>query len=150
MLEVFLSRHLVWRVIAVLAVVGAAAYLVSTRPIRLGLDLEGGTQIVLQAQDTQSQQVVDVAADGEGRNARESSGEIVLPDEEGNRLRLEEAALTGDAVGNARAEPDAQLGLAWQVTISWRGNGGDTGAHNHRRPARRAAGHPPPRLAGVL
>jgi DtxR family Mn-dependent transcriptional regulator len=54
-----LSRHLVWRTLAVLAVVGVAVYLVSTRPIRLGLDLEGGTQIVLQAQDTESQRIDD-------------------------------------------------------------------------------------------
>jgi hypothetical protein len=38
-----LSRHLVWRVLAVLAVVGGAVAVVSTRQIRLGLDLEGGT-----------------------------------------------------------------------------------------------------------
>src|SRR5918996_6619059 len=212
MLEVFLSRHLVWRVIAVLAVVGAAAYLVSTRPIRLGLDLEGGTQIVLQAQDTQSQQVdddtltrtvevmrrrvdelgvaepslqrsggdriiielpgvtdpeealevigrtaqltfhrvVDVVADAQGGNVRESAGEIVLPDEDGSRLRLEAAALTGDAVGNARAEPDAQLGLAWQVTISWRGNGGDRWSDITGEAACEPAGAPQRRVAIVL
>ena len=208
-----MSRHLVWRVIAVLAVVGAAAYLVSTRQIRLGLDLEGGTQIVLQAQDTQSQQVDDdtltrtvevmrrrvdelgvaepslqrsggdriiielpgvtdpeealevigrtaqltfhrVAdvgtANRQERSDRESADELVLPDEDGNRLRLEEAALTGDAVGNARAEPDAQLGLAWQVTISWRGNGGDTWADVTGDAACESVGTPQRRVAIVL
>jgi len=45
-----LSRHLGWRLVAVLALLGAAAALVATRPARLGLDLRGGTQIVLQAQ----------------------------------------------------------------------------------------------------
>lgn len=52
-----MSRHLVWRALAVLAVIGGAAALVATRPIRLGLDLRGGTQIVLEAQDTETQQV---------------------------------------------------------------------------------------------
>ncbi len=35
----------------------AAAALVATRPVRLGLDLRGGTQIVLEAQDTERQKV---------------------------------------------------------------------------------------------
>src|SRR5215216_5560807 len=44
-------RHLGWRVLAVLLVLGAAGWLVATRPARLGLDLRGGTQIVLEAKD---------------------------------------------------------------------------------------------------
>lgn len=44
-----MSRHLRWRVFAVLAVVGGAAALVATRPVRPGLELRGGTQIVLEA-----------------------------------------------------------------------------------------------------
>jgi SecD/SecF fusion protein len=190
-----------------------AVYLVSTRPIRLGLDLEGGTQIVLQAQDTESQRidddtltrtlevmrrrvdelgvaepslqrsggdriiielpgvtdpqealevigrtaqltfhrVVDIAApEGQERNARESAGELVLPDEDGNRLILEESALTGDAVGNARAEPDTQLGLAWQVTISWRSSGGDRWSEITGDAACEPPGNPQRRVAIVL
>jgi SecD/SecF fusion protein len=41
-----------WRAVAVLVAVAGAAYLAFTKPVRLGLDLEGGTQIVLEAQDT--------------------------------------------------------------------------------------------------
>ncbi len=41
-----------WRVAVVLAAVVAAAFLIATRPARLGLDLRGGTQIVLEAKDT--------------------------------------------------------------------------------------------------
>jgi SecD/SecF fusion protein len=41
-----------WRGVAVLVAVAGAAYLAFTKPVRLGLDLEGGTQIVLEAQDT--------------------------------------------------------------------------------------------------
>jgi SecD/SecF fusion protein len=43
------SRHLGWRLVAVLLVLGAAGWLAVTRPARLGLDLRGGTQIVLEA-----------------------------------------------------------------------------------------------------
>jgi SecD/SecF fusion protein len=43
------SRHLGWRLVAVLLVLGAAGWLAVTRPVRLGLDLRGGTQIVLEA-----------------------------------------------------------------------------------------------------
>ena len=41
-----------WRALVVVAVIGGAVALVATRPVKLGLDLEGGTQIVLEAQDT--------------------------------------------------------------------------------------------------
>ncbi|MGH9226896.1 MAG: protein translocase subunit SecD, partial [Acidimicrobiales bacterium] len=40
------------RAIAVIAVVAGAAALIAVRPARLGLDLEGGTQIVLEARGT--------------------------------------------------------------------------------------------------
>lgn len=41
-----------WRLFFTVLFVGAAIYAVSQIPIRLGLDLRGGTQIVLEAQDT--------------------------------------------------------------------------------------------------
>ncbi|MFZ6003029.1 MAG: protein translocase subunit SecD [Actinomycetota bacterium] len=41
-----------WRAVAAVVAVAGAAYLAFTQPVRLGLDLEGGTQIVLEAQDT--------------------------------------------------------------------------------------------------
>ena len=215
MLEVSLSRHLVWRIFIVLAVLGSAVFLVTSREVRLGLDLEGGTQIVLQAQATESQQVDDdtlsrtlevmrrrvdeigvaepslqssggdriiielpgvtdpeealevigrtaqlrfhrvvdvLGPEGGNQNEDENQGddELVLPDEEGNRLQLAPAALTGDAVGNARAEPDAQLGLAWQVSISWRGPGGDTWANVTGEAACEDIGTPQRRVAIVL
>jgi SecD/SecF fusion protein len=52
-----MSRHLGWRLLAVIALLGTAAALVLTRPARLGLDLRGGTQIVLEASDTARQKV---------------------------------------------------------------------------------------------
>lgn len=57
-----MSNAFRWRVLAVVAVVAAAGALVATRPVRLGLDLRGGTQIVLEAQDTDRQQVDDDTA----------------------------------------------------------------------------------------
>ena len=175
-----MSRHLVWRALGVLAVIGAAVALVFTRPVRLGLDLRGGTQIVLEARATETQQVdadtvtrtlevmrrrVDqlgvaepsLQRSGEdriivelpgvtdpeealeviGRTAQLTFHQVlgiagprargrgaegdevsVLPDEEGNRLRLAAPALTGDAVGDAEAIVDPQLGAAWEVSIS--------------------------------
>src|SRR6266496_4118241 len=52
-----MSRHLGWRLFAVIVVLGTAAALALTRPARLGLDLRGGTQIVLEASDTARQKV---------------------------------------------------------------------------------------------
>ena len=57
-----MSHPFRWRVIAVVAVLAGAAALVATRPVRLGLDLRGGTQIVLEAQDTDRQRVDDDTA----------------------------------------------------------------------------------------
>src|SRR5919199_6808005 len=52
-----MARHLGWRLLAVIVLLCAAAALVLTRPARLGLDLRGGTQIVLEAADTARQRV---------------------------------------------------------------------------------------------
>lgn len=49
-----MSQHLGRRVLAVVLVIGAAVAVVLTRQVRLGLDLQGGTQVVLEAQDTAS------------------------------------------------------------------------------------------------
>src|SRR3954467_12604809 len=45
------SRAPLWRALASLAVLGFALYFAVTSAPRLGLDLEGGTQIVLETQD---------------------------------------------------------------------------------------------------
>ena len=52
-----MSKAFRWRVLFVVAVLGGAVALVLTRPVVLGLDLRGGTQIVLEAQDTPEQEV---------------------------------------------------------------------------------------------
>jgi SecD/SecF fusion protein len=53
------SRHLGWRLVAVLLLIGAAGWLAVTQPARLGLDLRGGTQIVLEATDSPDRRVDD-------------------------------------------------------------------------------------------
>ncbi|HVL63594.1 MAG TPA: protein translocase subunit SecD, partial [Actinomycetota bacterium] len=47
-----MSRQLIWRTLLVLSVLAGAGALVLTKPARLGLDLRGGTQIVLEAKET--------------------------------------------------------------------------------------------------
>jgi SecD/SecF fusion protein len=198
-----------------------------TRPARLGLDLRGGTQIVLEAADSPDRQVdgdtlartlevlrrrvdqlgvaeptlqrsgdrrvivelpgvydpkeaVEVigrtaqlafhpvlgqaeleaggggAADGSGTGAPATttppSGEdgLVLADEGGGRLRLGPAALTGEAVGDARAELDPQLQARWQVAIEFQGAGGGRWAELTGTAACQPAGDPRRRVAIVL
>jgi SecD/SecF fusion protein len=210
------SRHLGWRLVAVLLVIGAAGWMAVTRPARLGLDLRGGTQIVLEATDSPDRRVdadtvsrtlevlrrrVDQLGVAEptlqrsgdrrvivelpgvydprqateviGRTAQlafhpvlgvaEPAGEepargplpagedgLVLADEEGGRLRLGPAALTGEAVGDARAELDPQLQARWQVAIEFQGVGGRRWAELTRQAACQPAGDPRRRLAIVL
>ncbi|MCM3566441.1 hypothetical protein M3149_22820, partial [Hydrogenophaga intermedia] len=50
------SRSALWRALASLVVVGLALLAALTLSPRLGLDLEGGTQIVLETQDTERQE----------------------------------------------------------------------------------------------
>jgi SecD/SecF fusion protein len=52
-----------WRLFLTLVSIGAAIYVVLNNPVNLGLDLRGGTQIVLEAQDTP-----DVVVDEEVTN----------------------------------------------------------------------------------
>jgi len=41
-----------WRLFFSIAVIGAAIFVITQNPLRLGLDLRGGTQVVLEARDT--------------------------------------------------------------------------------------------------
>jgi SecD/SecF fusion protein len=206
MLEVcFVSRHLGWRLVAVLLLVGTAGWMVVTRPARLGLDLRGGTQIVLEAKDSPDRKVdgdtlartlevlrrrVDqlgvaeptlqrsgerrvivelpgVYDPGEateviGRTAQlafhpvlglaesEARDGLVLADEGGSRLRLGPAALTGEVVGDARAELDPQFQARWQVAIGFQGDGGRRWAGLTGEAACRPIGDPRRRAAIVL
>lgn len=52
-----------WRALIVVAVLAGSVFVTMTKPVRLGLDLRGGTQVVLEAQDTDRVQVdEDVAS----------------------------------------------------------------------------------------
>jgi SecD/SecF fusion protein len=210
------SRHLGWRLLAVLVLVGAAGWMVVTRPARLGLDLRGGTQIVLEAADSPDRRVdgdtlartlevlrrrvdqlgvaeptlqrsgerrvivelpgvydpeeaVEVIgrtaqlafhpvlglvepATGEPATTRPPAGddELVLADDGGGRLRLGRAALTGEAVGDARAELDPQFQTRWQVAIGFQGDGGRRWAELTGTAACQPAGDPTRRVAIVL
>jgi SecD/SecF fusion protein len=208
----------------VLLLIGAAGWMVVTQPARPGLDLRGGTQIVLEAKETPDQQVdgdtlartlevlrrrVDqlgvaeptLQRSGErrvivelpgvydpreatevigrtaqlafhpvlglvdpegGAGAAPGAGEPattappagddgpVLADEGGGRLRLGPAALTGEAVGDARAELDPQLQTRWQVAIEFQGDGGRRWAELTGEAACQPVGDPTRRVAIVL
>jgi SecD/SecF fusion protein len=210
------SRHLGWRLVVVSLLVGAAGWMVVTQPARLGLDLRGGTQIVLEARDSPDRQVdgdtlartlevlrrrvdqlgvteptlqrsgdrrvivelpgvydPEEAVEVIGKTAQltfhpvlglaepateepattrppASRDELVLADESGGRLRLGSAALTGEAVGDARAELDAQFQTRWQVAIEFQGDGGRRWAELTGRAACQPPGDPTRRVAIVL
>ena len=68
-----MSKAFRWRALLVLAVLAGAIALVLARPVRLGLDLQGGTQITLEAQDTPRQKVDgDTASRTRGATSRGS------------------------------------------------------------------------------
>jgi SecD/SecF fusion protein len=199
----------------VLLVLGVAGWLAVTRPARLGLDLRGGTQIVLEAKDGPGRRVdgdtvartlevlrrrVDQLGVAEptlqrsgarrvivelpgvydpkqaveviGRTAQlafhpvlrvaeptpkapttttpAAEDELVLADEDGARLRLGPAALTGEAVGDARAELDPQFQARWQVAIEFQGAGGRRWAALTGEAACQPEGDPRRRVAIVL
>lgn len=48
-----------WRLLGILLVVAAAAAVLYTTPIRWGLDLQGGVQVVLEAQETEGVRITD-------------------------------------------------------------------------------------------
>lgn len=204
-----MTRQTLWRALLVSAVIAGAIAVVVARPVRLGLDLRGGTQIVLEAlpaEDTavtadtlaRTLEVLRRRVDqlGVAEPSLQSSGEdriivelpgvtdpeealevigrtaqltfhpvlgsppegerprrddaLVLPDEGGARLRLGEPALTGDAVDDAEAVLDPQLAAAWQVSVSFRGEGGDAWARLTGEAACEPLGSPQRRIAIVL
>ncbi len=209
-----MSNAFRWRVVLAVAVMSCALALVFTRPVRLGLDLQGGTQIVLEAQDTPRQEVdgdtaertlevlrrrvdalgvaeptlqragdrriivelpgvadPDQALDVIGRTAQlafhpvlgpaggtppttstdvEQTEQLVLSGDDGSRLRLAPARVTGEAVSTARATLGGSFGGLWQVEVEFRGDGPGEWARLTGDAACPPAGDPTRRIAIVL
>ncbi len=170
-------QHVRRRAAAVLVLVAAAVVLVAVRPARLGLDLEGGTQIVLEARPPGGERadrdtldrtlevlrrrvdqlgvaepslqrsgdrriIVELpgmadptqAVEVIGRTAQlsfhpvtgygaASEGEVGLPGEDGQPLRLGPAAVTGTDVRTARARVAGRYAVGWEVDVQFRGSG---------------------------
>ncbi|HLJ09387.1 MAG TPA: protein translocase subunit SecD, partial [Acidimicrobiia bacterium] len=208
-----------WRGLAVIAVLIAATVLIATRPARLGLDLRGGTQIVLEARESGGQRVdgdtvartlevlrhrVDQMGVSEPSLQRSGDRRIIvelpgvadpdeaiavigqtaqltfhavlgvdggpvsppptssspptnpstdagndgrmLPDENGQRVRLGPPALSGDSVTTARAAFQG----AWEVEVDLRGEGRRAWEQLTGAAACAPAGHPTRRIAIVL
>ncbi|MGW0083269.1 protein translocase subunit SecD [Streptomyces sp. NPDC003393] len=198
------------RALFALAVIAVSVYLAVTVPVRLGLDLRGGTQIVLETRSTPTTEadravtdrtlevlrgrvdalgvaeptlvrsgahriIVELpgvqdpkqAADVLGRTAQLSfhpvlgpagagapapagSGERVLPDESGQRLRLGASAMTGKDVEGADARFDQETGAGWHVTVDFDRAGRDRWAELTADAACRPVGDPTRRVAIVL
>ncbi|HEY7607473.1 MAG TPA: protein translocase subunit SecD, partial [Actinomycetes bacterium] len=90
------------------------------------------------------------AQESTGTSQPAAGGGLVLADEGGGRLRLGPAALTGEAVGDARAELDPQFQARWQVAIEFQGAGGDRWAELTGQAACQQVGDPRRRVAIVL
>ncbi|MBG0819429.1 protein translocase subunit SecD [Planomonospora sp. ID91781] len=176
-----MSRAPLIRAIAAFAVIAASLYVALTMRPTLGLDLRGGTQIVLETRDSPTVKAdaettdrtlevlrrrVDalgvseptLARSGEQRiivelpgvldpskaaevigktaqltihpviavadaNTKPGKGEQVIADEDGSRILVGPARLSGDDVGAAEAGIDPQSGGGWFVTIDFRGKG---------------------------
>ncbi len=206
------------RALVALAVVAGSVWVTVTTPVRLGLDLKGGTQIVLETQDSptvtadaeSTDRAVEVlrrrvdalgvaeptltrsgdrriivelpgvqdpreAAEVIGRTAQltfhpvlgvlapepstspspspspsDPAGELVLPDESGQEIRLGPAALTGEGVDGASAEIDPQGLGGWYVAIDFKGSGGSAWKELTGAAACEPPGDPKRRVAIVL
>ena len=182
-----MSRAPLVRALVALAILAGSAYFAISTPARLGLDLRGGTQIVLETQDSPTVQAdqastdravevlrrridalgvaepsltrsgdrriivelpglqdpreaaevigrtaqltfhpvlgLDVPTPSPSPSAAADSDELVLPDEDGQPIRLGNPALTGEGVDGAQAAIDSVSGGGWYVTIDFQGGG---------------------------
>ena len=203
-----MSRATVVRALLALLILGTSAYFAWAKPANLGLDLRGGTQIVLETRDGPATKATSEATDralevlrkrvdalgvaeptlsrtGENRiivelpgvqdprqaaevigrtaqltfhpvkeaipandkKAEPAKGERILADEDGQKLRLAAAGLTGDGVSDAKAQLDQQIGAEWQVNVDFKDSGekgwvkltGDAACKQPGDPGRRVA-----------
>ncbi|MGW4818610.1 protein translocase subunit SecD [Streptomyces sp. NPDC004227] len=232
------------RALFALAVIALSVYITATIPVRLGLDLRGGTQIVLETRSTPTTKadreatdralevlrgrvdalgvaeptlvrsgsnriIVELpgvqdpkkAADVLGRTAQltfhpvvgvadgtedpatskpevskdpkdpketkdpkepgaskepeaskepDASKELVLPDESGQKLRLQDSAMTGKDVKGAQARFEQETGAGWTVTVDFDKAGRTAWAKLTSEAACRQVGDPARRVAIVL
>ncbi|MFC9547271.1 protein translocase subunit SecD [Streptomyces sp. NPDC014603] len=188
------------------AVVALAVFVAATVPVRLGLDLRGGTQIVLETRSTETTKADAAATDralevlrgrvdalgvaepsivrsgenriivelpglqdprkaadvlgqtaqlsvhpvlgaetGEVQTKPDDKGERVLADEDGQRLRLAPAKMTGEDVKDAEAGLDQQNAAGWFVSVDfkndkdWANLTGEAACNPEGDPKRRVA-----------
>ena len=205
-----MSRATVARALLALAIIGISAYFAWAKPAKLGLDLRGGTQIVLETHDSphakatrestdralevlrkrvdalgvaeptlsrsgdrriivelpgvqDPRQAAEVigrtaqltfhpvkAAVPSGDKAKPKKGETILADEDGQRLRLGPAGLTGQGVGGAEAALDQQIGTEWQVSVDFKNSGEKAWVKLTGDAACKPPGDPQRRVAIVL
>jgi SecD/SecF fusion protein len=199
------------RAFLALAVIAVSLFIALTQSARLGLDLRGGTQIVLETKSTATVtanaestdraltvlrnridalgvtdptvtrsgdkriiiELPDVqdpreAAEVIGKTAqltvhpviaavdpatgdpKPTTGQQVVPDEDGRPLLIGPVALTGEDIGDAEAGTDPQRGGDWFVTIDFRGNGQDAWRALTAKAACAPVDDPARRLAIVL
>jgi SecD/SecF fusion protein len=204
-----LSRATMVRALLALAVLAGSLFFAFSTPARLGLDLRGGTQIVLETKDSPTTkanqastdralevlrrrvdalgvaessltrsgerriivELPDVqdprkAADVIGRtaqltvhpvlgveqdaNAKPAAGERILPDEQGQPLRLARPVLTGQGIESAQAGLDQENLSGWFVSVDFRGDGGRAWKDATAKAACAPIGDPTRRIAIVL
>lgn len=193
--------------LAILVLAGSVVIALQAQP-RLGLDLRGGTQMVLQTQDTPTVRADAQATDrtlevlrgrvdalgvaeptlaraGEnriivelpglqdprkatevigrtaqlsfhpvsgvaGRKEKVGKGEIILPAESGERLKLGPTAVDGDQVSGSAPGNDPSRGTGWYVTVDFRASGRDAWRQLTADAACATPGDPRRRIAIVL
>ncbi len=203
-----MSRASIVRLVLALLVLGGSVAIALQSEPKLGLDLRGGTQIVLETQDSPTVQADAEATDrtlevlrgrvdalgvseptlaraGENRiivelpgldDPREAArvigktaqlsfhpvvgvagpkqkakkGELVIPDESGQRLRLGPVAVPGDQVSSSDPGNDPTQGTGWYVTVDFKGAGGDKWQQLTAKAACAPSGDPARRVAIVL
>ncbi|MEV8630624.1 protein translocase subunit SecD [Streptosporangium sp. NPDC051023] len=203
-----MSRAPVVRAVTALAVIAISLLIALTMTPRLGLDLRGGTQIVLETKDSPTAKADAEATDrtlevlrrradalgvadaplarsGErriivelpgvqdparaaevigktaqltfhpveglaGEGTKAGDGQRVIPDEDGAKLLIGPARLTGDGVSGAEAGTDPQRGGGWFVTLDLRDKGREAWAKLTGEAACNPAGDPRRRVAIVL
>ncbi|MDP9864744.1 MULTISPECIES: protein translocase subunit SecD [Streptosporangium] len=203
-----MSRAPVVRAVTAFAVIAVSLVIALTMSPRLGLDLRGGTQIVLETRDSPTVKADAEATDrtlevlrrradalgvadaplarsGERRIIVElpgvqdptkaaevigktaqltfhpvvaladaatspKSGEQVVADEDGVKLLIGPARLTGDGVGDAQAGIDPQQGSGWYVTVDLREGGRRAWAELTGEAACNPVGDPKRRVAIML